>query len=276
MPLALLSNLAFCFRSCTPKLHTFFPVINALASKSYPDSLHLVTLLHLFRAAATSLWDAISNVWVILVADLGACSSSPGKACWYTRYTREVQSHIFLCSCQLIHFCLFCSAGASEVLCLIAGKESWHLWLKAESEVPRIPGCRVRWLAQRFCSFPVVAQQREGGQSCTSCGLLAGEKYWIVLVWGMFFFLSFSFGHHCQPGKFMLLRRKHSAHLQATTAAMWLIKYGKEEGRGKMGTGVSYGKHQARSGFVPDTWTVERLHLLFNGKSVQVKRILPY
>lgn len=43
-----------------------------------------------------------------------------------------------------------------------------------------------------------------------------------------------------------------------------------------MGPGVSYGKHQARSGFVSDTWTVERLHLLLNGKSVPVKRNLPH
>ena len=27
-----------------------------------------------------------------------------------------------------------------------------------------------------------------------------------------------------------------------------------------MGTDVSYGKHHPRSGFVSDTWTVERLH----------------
>lgn len=31
----------------------------------------------------------------------------------------------------------------------------------------------------------------------------------------------------------MLLWRKHSTHLQATTAAVWVIKYGKEEGRGE-------------------------------------------
>jgi len=43
-----------------------------------------------------------------------------------------------------------------------------------------------------------------------------------------------------------------------------------------MGAGVSYGKHQERNGFVSDTWTVERLRLLLNGKSVPVKRDLPH
>lgn len=46
----------------------------------------------------------------------------------------------------------------------------------------------------------------------------------------------------------------------------------KAEGRRKMGSSVSYGKHQARSGFVSDTWTVQRLHLLHNGKSVPVEK----
>lgn len=178
--------------------------------------------------------------------NVGACSPSLWARIWQGMFVPEMhKSGAITCFPQLLttagHSSVLCSAAAGEMMCWFVGEESvlscthppltplayhwlWgapHPW--GQGEVTPLGalffscGCTVVWRvpARRACSL-----------------LLAGEKSKIILVWGLFFaFLSF--GLPCQPGKFMLLWRKHSTHLQATTAAMWVIKYGKEEGRGK-------------------------------------------
>lgn len=117
---------------------------------------------------------------------------------------------------------------------------AWHLWLTAgfwfwDAPYSWAQGGLSGSGALFFSCVCAVVWSVPALQS-----LLPASGWWKVLnssCWG--FVSSFlSFGLPSLSGKFVLLWRKHSTHLQPTTAALWVIKHGKEEGRGKKKDGI--------------------------------------
>lgn len=168
-----------------------------------------MTLLHLLRTAATILRGAVSNVCILLVSNLGACSPSLWVWVWQgmLRVWQGMLMHEMHKSgaitrvLQLLgtagHSILLCSAAAGEVLCRFVGEESVYSPSLGTSGFPWVWGA----------PHPRVQGEVSGsGALFFSCGctvvwrvpalqsLLPASSWWKVLNnpgLGFGFFFSF-------------------------------------------------------------------------------------
>lgn len=182
----------------------------------------------------------MGSIWILLVSYLGACFPFLRARPVDTQDAQKQCSHTVPCLLAAAGLSSLLCSAAAEVLCwfgVSAVTLPWHLWLTAGF---RIRGAPHPWMQGGLSGSGALFFSCAVVWSVPSLqSLLPAPIWWKVLnnsCWGFVF--SFSFGLPCQPGKFVLLWRKHFAHLQRTMAAVWIIKYGKEEGRGEKKDGI--------------------------------------
>lgn len=219
-----------------------FPQLLAIWLVKGIQTLCILWLLHLWRAASITLW-CHKQCWNASGLLPGCLLSLPQGRTWQGLLIHKMHKSSAVprvpCSCWSPSLL----GSASMVLCCFgvgALTLPWHLWLPAGFWIwgaphPWVQGGLSGSAALFFSCSCAVVWSVPALQS-----LLPASSWWKVLnnsCWG-FVFSFHPFGLPSWPGKFVLLRRKYSAHLQPTTAAVWVIKYGKEEGRGEKKDGI--------------------------------------